>query len=260
MKSNDLTILFLSCDKYSDLWEPFFYCVHRYWPRCPYPMRLGSNTVSYPEKNINTVLSGPDRDWSSSLRAILGQIKTPYVFLWLDDMFPVSPVKPENFSQTVDFMIRHDAKHIHLEPTPQPDSVMPGGKYGIYEPGAPYRATVFGFWNIRCLYDLLLPGENPWNFEIMGSYRSRYTDGFYCAMQPILIRLNVVEKGRISQEAYEYCKAHSIPLNVNKRRVISNTKNIQSALQMLYFNAMMKVPWKIRLSAMNTLRKLLITY
>jgi len=175
-------------------------------------------------------------------------------------MFPVSAVKPENFSETLDFMIRSGAKHVHLEPTPSPDSVMPGGKYGIYERKAPYRATVFGFWNVACLYDLLLPGENPWNFEIMGSYRTRYTDGFYCAMQPIVIRLNVVEKGRISQGAYEYCRVHSIPLDPAKRPVISNAKNIQSVLQILYFNAVLKVPWKIRLAVMDTFRKLLITY
>lgn len=260
MKPNDLTILFLSCDKYSDLWKPLFYCVRKYWADCPYPMRLGSNTVSYPDKNIKTILSGPDKDWSSSLRAILDQIKTPYVFVWLDDMFPISYVKSGNFSQTVNFMIRHDAKHVHIEPTPRPDSVTPDGKYGIYEPKAPYRATAMGFWNVGYLNTLLLPGENPWNFEIMGSYRTRYTDGFYCAMQPIFTRLHVIEKGRIFQEAYAYCRVHSIPLAPAKRQVISNAKNIQSVLQIFYFNVVLKIPWKIRLAVMDTFRKLFITY
>lgn len=258
--SDDCTILVLSCDKYSDLWEPFFGQFWKYWPDCPYPVVLGSNTVESKNRKVKTILSGPDRDWSTSLRAILNQIHTPYVFIWLDDMFPIRGVDTSGFVEAQDFMVRNKARHMHVQSLPKPDSVVEDGKYGMYASGAPYRTTVFGFWEIRYLYDLLLPGENPWNFEIMGSYRSRYSDGFYCPMKPFITRLNVVEKGRIFADAYEYCKLHSIPLDTTRRPVIANTRSVRSNLQKYYFNAVLQVPWKLRLSLMNVLRKLLISY
>ena len=103
MKSQDVTILFLSCDKYADLWDPLFYCFHKYWPKCPYPYYLGSNTKKARIKNVQTLLSGPDTDWSSSFRAILSQISTPYIFLWLDDIFPTDQVNTRDFADALSF-------------------------------------------------------------------------------------------------------------------------------------------------------------
>ncbi len=259
-KKNDCTILVLSCDKYSDLWVPFFGQFWKYWPDCPYPVVLGSNTIGYKDPRVKTILSGPDRDWSSSLRAILEKISTPYIFLWLDDIFPIERIRTKDFSDALAFMIRNKGKHMHMGPSPSPDDILPDGKYGIYEKGAPYRATALGFWDISYLHDFLLPGENPWNFEIMGSYRTSYAEGFYCSMKPLFELLHVVEKGKIFQDAYEYCLAHSIALNTKKREVLSQESKLKSRIQIVIFNTVIKIPWRIRVAIMDVLRKLLISY
>lgn len=260
MKSGDITILFLSCDKYSDLWKSLFYCFHANWRNCPYPLYLGSNTVSYRDSKVKTLLSGPDKDWSSSLLLILNQITTQYVFIWLDDIFPVGTVSSADFARSLDFMKKNKAKHVHIQPSLTPDSTVANGKFGVIEKGAPYRVSALGFWDVSSLKSLLIPGESPWNFEIMGSYRSRYSDGFYILMKPLFDRIHVVEKGRYFKEAAEYCKTHTIPLSTNKRPVLSNTIFVKSELQKIYFNSIVAIPWKIRLSLMNILRKLLISY
>src|SRR5690348_1426676 len=105
--SKDLTILFLSCDKYSDLWKPLFYSFNKYWEDCPYTLSLGSNTLSFKSKKIKTILSGPDADWSTSLLRILAQVKTPYIFLWLDDIFPSKKIKSTDIAQAFDFFKKH---------------------------------------------------------------------------------------------------------------------------------------------------------
>jgi hypothetical protein len=230
------------------------------WKNCPYPLYLGSNTVSYKDSKVKTLLSGPDSDWSSSLQSILKQITTQYVFIWLDDIFPVGPVSSADFADALDFMKKNNAKHIHIQPALAPDSIVANGTFGVIEKGAPYRVSALGFWDVVCLKSLLIPGENPWNFEIMGSYRSRYTDGFYSLMKPLFDRIHVIEKGRYFKEAVEYCKAHNIPLSVDKRPVLSNTALIKSELQKIYFNSIVAISWKIRVAIMNTLRKLLISY
>lgn len=260
MKRSDLSILFISCDKYSDLWNPLFYCFDKEWKDCPYPLYLGSNTKAHRHSKVKTLLSGPDNDWSTSLKRQLSQVKTRYVFLWLDDMFPIEAIQTKVFSDIVQFMSDVSAKHIHMVPNPLPDSIVEGGKFGSYEKGAPYRATALGFWDVSYLSSLLIEGENPWNFEILGSYRTAYDEGFYCTMTPVFKRLHVVEKGKIFKDSAQYCKNHSIPLDTSKRAIIQNGNFIKSELQKIYFNSVIKIPWKQRVIAMNILRKLFISY
>jgi len=259
-KSSELSILFLSCDKYHDLWKPLFYCVNKYFKQDVYPVYLGSNTVAYKNKGLTTLFSGPDKDWSTSLLKILDQIKTPYIFLWLDDFFPISAINIARFSNVLHFMIKQKAKHIHVIPQPKPDQVITDGLYGMYEKKAPYRVTAFGFWEVEALKKLLLPGESPWNFEIMGSYRSSYMEGFYCAMKPVVVTINVVEKGKFFKDAYSYCKKQGIPLDVSKREVFAGTNYMKSELQKFIFDTIVNVPWKFRVAVMNVLRRIMISY
>ncbi len=260
MNKHDCTILILSCDKYADLWKPFFMLFRKHWPDCPYPVVLGSNTVTYKDLKVETLLSGPDKDWSTSFRSILQQIETPYVFLWLDDIFPIGPVDGKRFALALEFMKKHKAKYVHGAPNPAPDLVMENDTYGVYERGAPYRVTTFGFWEVNALKAILLSGEGPWKFEIMGSYRSSYTDGFYCTMQLLFKRLHVVEKGRIFQDAYEYCQRHGIPLSVSHRPLLGSAFHLKSEIQKVYFNTMIRIPWKIRVRLMDILRRMIISY
>jgi hypothetical protein len=256
----DCTILILSCDKYADLWKPFFQQFHKHWKDCPYPVVLGSNTVVYKNKKVRTILSGPDSDWSTSLLSILQQIETPYVFLWLDDIFPISDVRTKRFADALASLGKNDGVHMHMMPTPKPDEQLANGKYGVYKKGAPYRVNSVGFWGVAALRNLLLPGESPWSFEIMGSYRSSFTDGFYCSMKPLFERLHVIEKGKIFQDAHEYCQKHGIPLDLSKRPILASGRHLRSELQKIYFNTMILVPWQIRLAIMSVFRKLLISY
>ena len=36
----DMCILVVSCDKYADCWTPFSDCMRKFWPYCPYPVYL----------------------------------------------------------------------------------------------------------------------------------------------------------------------------------------------------------------------------
>ena len=37
---NKFAILIVSCDKYSDLWDPFFKLFFKFWPDCPFNIYL----------------------------------------------------------------------------------------------------------------------------------------------------------------------------------------------------------------------------
>lgn len=258
--SNQLAILFLSCDKYQDLWQPLFYCVRKYFKQKKYVLYLGSNTLSYEDKQIRTLLSGPDKDWSTSLIYILDKITTPYIFIWLEDMFPIETVDMDRFNDTLTFMIHNKAKHIQLSPYVKPDYKTDDGIYGVYEKGAPYRTTVLGFWEVKYLKELLISGESPWNFEVMGSYRCSFSEGFYCCMKPLIKVLHVVEKSKIYRNAFRYCIKHSIPIDVDKRLVMSDFERIGSGIKKINYLFMRNISWRVRLVIMNFLRKVFVSY
>src|SRR3989338_3266453 len=78
--TTDTSVLVVSCDKYQDIWKPFFTLFFRYWHDCPYPIYLGSNQRIYADQRVKTIAVGDDKDWSSGFRKMLEQIPQPYDF------------------------------------------------------------------------------------------------------------------------------------------------------------------------------------
>ena len=257
--SNDLGILVLSCDKFYDLWKPYFSLFQEYYDGSS-QVYLGSNTVTFEGDKITTIYSGEDTDWSTSCRNILRQIPNKYILLLLEDIFITSKIDSDKINQHLQYMKDNKAKHIHLAPTPKPDKWVLDQEFGVYEKGAPYRVNVVGYWDKEYLLSLLLDGESPWDFEIKGSYRTAYDDGFYCLQKPLFSSVHILEKGRWLPEAVNYNKKHNTSLEIEKRPILSSHTNFKSNLQEYYFNLMVKIPWKFRVKLMNVLRKLLISY
>jgi hypothetical protein len=257
--SNDLGILVLSCDKFCDLWRPYFSLFQEYYDGSS-QVYLGSNTVTFEGDKITTIYSGEDTDWSTSCRNILRQIPNKYILLLLEDIFITSKIDSDKINQHLQYMKDNKAKHIHLAPTPKPDKWVLDQEFGVYEKGAPYRVNVVGYWDKEYLLSLLLDGESPWDFEIKGSYRTAYHDGFYCLQKPLFSSVHILEKGRWLPEAVNYNKKHNTSLEIEKRPILSSHTNLKSNLQEYYFNLMVKIPWKFRVKLMNVLRKLLISY
>ena len=257
----DCAILVISSDRYSDLWDPFFHCFVKRWPKCPYKVYLGSNETKFENGNgVETILSGPDRDWSSSFLSILSQIPEKYLFIFLEDFFPISDVSSDVMLEHFEYMKRNGINHMHDLYDSIPCDGYIDKTYGVYEKGAPYRVNVYGFWNKECLSKLLIEGENPWNFEIMGSYRSSYFDNFYSMLQSPFKIMNMVEKGRYFKSAVDYAREQGIPLKLDKRVVIDSKSNLLSLSKMKFFILTNRISWRHRLKLMNTMRKILSCY
>lgn len=256
----EFAILVLSCDNYAHLWPAFFQCFFKHFPDCDYPVYLGSNTKTFSHSRVTTLLSGHDVDWSSSYLKILGQISQQRVFVILEDCLVTSEISSKKFAQIINFMISSNASHIKYWPGLNLDSTSSNPDFSFLDKGAPYRVTVCGFWDKLYLERLLLPGENPWNFEIFGSYRSSYSSGFYSLRVPLFSYKNTLEKGFWFQNALEWAQQEGLDLGVSQKSNLSFVSTIKSRIQIVYFNCVRKIPWRFRLKIMNLLRKLLISY
>jgi hypothetical protein len=260
MKDKKLAILILSCDKFRDVWTPFLNQFRRFFPSEDYQIYVGSNSVRCAEQGVIPIMSGDDPDWSTSYKRILAQIKEPKLFVILEDQFLASPIDSEGFQEALSFLIEKNALHIKYWANPLPNEVTDNPRIGIYHQGAPYRATVCGFWDREYLMSLLIEGENPWNFEILGSYRTSYSDGFYGLMRPLCENRNMIEKGCWIPQSVAWAREEGIVLDLDKRPLLEGGNQFVSRVKMLYFDLMLQVPWRWRVALMNKLRRVLISY
>ena len=260
MSDHRLAILVLSCDKYADLWPSFLQQFRRFFPVEDYPLYLGSNQVRCKDPDVITILSGDDPDWSTSLKRILAQIEEPKLFVILEDLFLSSTVDIEGFKAALSFLFEKNAMHIKYWERQLPYGPTNNPRIGIYQKEAPYRATVCGFWDKKYLMNLLIEGENPWNFEILGSYRTSYLDGFYGLTRPLCTYRNMIEKGFWIPQSIAWANREGIALELDKRPLLKGENQLLSRAKMLYFYWMLRIPWRWRVRLMNKLRRALISY
>jgi len=262
MKNTQCAILILSCDKYADLWSPFFEAFFKNWLDCPYQIYLGSNLKKFSDKKVRTILSGKDIDWSTSYLKILSQIPEKYILVWPEDAFIITKVNTTLINSCFTYLEQKKAKHIQACPiVPADTKNIPKNQYfGTYEKTRPYRINVKGFWDKKYLQSILIKGESPWHFEVIGSYRTSYEDGFYFSSKPIFDYIHIVEKGKLIRSRLNLCKTNKIRLDISKRRIQNYFEQILSYIGMQLVYLILNINWKIRLSIMNFFRKILFCY
>lgn len=212
-----VAILVPSCDKYADLWQPFFSLLNLYWPDCPYCIYLVSNYLEPKIEGVRTLKVGEDVSWSDSLCKALGMIKEDYVLLFLEDLFLSKHVNTASVLSVVTGAIESGANYIRLNPYPGPD-VKITETIGLISPGSIYRAsTVMSVWKKSVLNSLLISGENAWQFEIDGSKRSDKYGHFYSTYTDHINVVNAVIKSKWCREGITHMRRHGICPEVNAR-------------------------------------------
>lgn len=102
----DLTVVIISCDNYSDLWGPFFQLYKKYFPQvlktyiltetkdCPYAETI---KVNYP-RELGT----------KRVRESLKQIDSKYILLLSDDFFLMNDVELDRIQEVLDMFEDED--------------------------------------------------------------------------------------------------------------------------------------------------------
>ena len=230
--NNSTAILVLSCDKYAAIWPSFFDFFFKYWSDCPFPIYLGTNSEKYNRSNVIQVFSNKKTTWSEELTAILNQIKEENIIIILEDYFIYEKVNNNDIYKCIDALQKHDAAYIKLGCFPkQYDSLWPGkalaGDSGFIEieKGSQYRLCLqTALWNKNILKELLIPSENPWQFEIEASKRSNKLDHVFLRVLsnpskkqvhgPITYYCTALSAGKWMRGAIKLCKKNNIKANI----------------------------------------------
>ncbi len=223
--NNQFAVLVVSCDKYSDLWGPFFQLFWRFWPDCPFNVYLLNNNANPNIPRVTNITIGNDISWSDNLLKGVGQIREKYVFLFLDDIFLRGFVNTQEVLQTFSWMMSYNAKYMRM----MPSRLVPAG---VIPKGAIYRtSTSLSVWETNVLLDLLKPGESAWDFEVNGTVRSDDYDGFYCTSKTYFHVMHGVIKGKWQRSVVNKLKSLGIVVNLKGRKVMTPLENMASLLK-----------------------------
>jgi len=223
---NKFAVLVLSCDKYSDLWDPFFKLLFKFWPDCPFNVYLLSNYKITNFPKVKTINIGEDISWSDNLYKGLNLLKEDYLFLLLEDLFLIDFVNTDKIFNLFDLALNISANYLRIEPSPKPDK-----KYneliGIVSKGTLYRATsAVCIWKKKVLLKLLKTSETAWDFEINGSTRSDEYDNFFSTFEKYFYLINGCIRGKWQRSTIKKIKSLGIQIDLNKREVMTLEETI----------------------------------
>ncbi len=219
-------VLVVSCDKYSDLWRPFFEVFKRFWSDCPFNVYLLSNKLNADIPQIKNLIVGDDISWSDNLRKGVSQIREDYILLFIEDLFLYNHVKTEKVLKIFNWISESGADYVRMNPLTKPDK--PYNKLvGIVSKGTVYRtSTVMSVWKKDVLLGLLGPGESAWDFEVYGTARSDNYDGFYSTWENHFPTINAVIKSKWQRSAVKKLSSLRVDIDLKKREVMTLAETI----------------------------------
>lgn len=175
------TVVVCSCDKYSDLWEPFFTLFHAYWPECPYPVVLNTESKVYARNDMEIRVFSPYKEgetvpYGKRMKDCLSAVETTYVLLMLDDFFLRDKVNQEKMDRMIEWLETNpDVTCFNFDCVKDEYDIADGrfegfkrrSKYGDYR----YNMQA-GIWRTEALINAWKEFESPWQWEVFGNMRS----------------------------------------------------------------------------------------
>jgi len=215
-----LPVLVISCDRYADLWRPFFELFWRRWPDCPGPVYLGTNFAGYDDSRVRTLRIGADVTWASGVLKMLDQIDAPYLIVMLEDFLLMEQVDNARIERLADIAMAEGLGCLRLYSIFPPDAAVQGyPELGAFPPGSNWRITAqAAIWRADTLRRLLVPGFSAWDFEMVGSQMSEFMpDPIWGVMTPALVYDHAVEKGRWRPQGLEICRQAGVAVDASAR-------------------------------------------
>ena len=250
--ANQITFLVVSCDKYKDLWDPFFKCLFEFWEDCPFEICLASNYFHYPDKRVRTIAIGDDKDYSTNISIILKEIRTPWLIFWFEDAWISTKIDTGYLLNIINEAINENVGSLKL--TNDYPWVYSVNKVDIIAPipkGVKYRGAIgMSLYKKELLNNLIKSGESAWDLD--KSTRSNLmSDKFYALTtygmkRPIFIFKHAVVKRKWTYSTPNFLKKHGFENLINNREKESLIEYIYGNIYQfrLKLLKLFKIYWK----------------
>ena len=242
--TQDMCILVVSCDKYADCWEPFSLCMQKFWPDCPYPVYLATETKEAPRNSIyKTALHSQNQSWTGLLREVCNQISEEYIFLVLEDHWVADTVQTGKIIDTLDALRQNPSVGLIYLDFPQKNFPIWKIDPAFYEitPNTAYRLSAGpsiwrkSFLLLTCSVDI-----DAWNFERLKSFdRSTFSYTVLACCHSQYKRVDV--SGAILRRKWQsfvpkFAKEQNIHIDFSQRKIMSFQDNVKICIKSFIFN------------------------
>ena len=179
-----MTIVISSTDSYQDCWNPFFSLFERFMDdMSKFKIYLITDNVTYNDhsfvKTILTSKKGKILPWSDRIKFALDHIEDESFLLLLEDYFLYSSINFTELKRLKSILNNYpnigSIKIVNHHNSNLIDSSFKDLK--IIKKFSSYRISLQPtLWKKDFLKELLIKGENPWHFEILGTFRSFFVN------------------------------------------------------------------------------------
>jgi hypothetical protein len=219
-----IAMLVVSCDRYSDLWEPCFRLLDKYWPERDFDVYLMSNFMDFEWPGVKVIKVGEDISYSDNLRAAVAQVPEQWLLLWLEDLLLCAPVRNDRVMSIIGAAQRRGAGYLKLSPDmPLSYESASSDEVGPVPKGVRYRSAIgASFYRRQTLLRLLTPGASAWDLD-RSEICDELPDEFLAltvpsAKNPPIPHLNAVIKGRWTIGMKTFLETEGLGEYVNRRR------------------------------------------
>lgn len=162
------SVVVVSCDKYKELWTPFFSLWEKYWTDRAADVVIVTDELqveNLPER-VENLCCGKDISFSGKIRYALEKVREEYVLFLLDDFFLKEVCDNTQLNKIVEYMQRNKVDYCRLIDIPK---TLPKNKLYVEIPeNLPYGVNLqMGIWKKNTLKRCLEGQElNPWELEV----------------------------------------------------------------------------------------------
>jgi hypothetical protein len=227
-----LAILVLSCDKYQDVWPVFEQSFKAAWPENQHTVYLLTNEIAAAPEFFKILSTGQDISWSDSLAVALKKIPEPFVLTVMDDAFWLPTLNVTALQRQLNECVASGNSYSRLSGSAPPVRSSP--HLNQIPPSAMYRTSLHGaVWKKSVLNELLISGENAWQFEVIGTERSRRIQDFYASGINYLPSVHGIEKGIWLPEALAQLRSIGITPEIGQRKVMAASAKRSRSISMV---------------------------
>ncbi len=239
-KDQLISMLVLSCDNYSDLWDDFFNLREKFWPDCPYKWYVVTESKDYPREGVEVIKCGKELNWAARFRKAVQTVDTPYISIFLEDYFINAPIDNNRIENLITFVNEHHVDYLDLGNVFRHKINASNKKYYadhlvIIDKHLRYGLdTAAAIWKKEYILEKLGDGDySAWKFESDRCEEAASVDGYnglILADDRIsfnVSRIPVVVQGMFYPPIINDFKKRGYEINTSKRHVMSLSQRLK---------------------------------
>ena len=222
---NDFSIIILSCNSYSDLWDNNIFLLEKNWKNHPNYMIVSDGLGDYYHNQQKNVAIINDQQSNRIIEAV-ANCKSKYILLTLDDYFISETINNEKIENILMFLKMNNLQYARLYKKPKI-------KKSVIDKETGYRFLNFlncvyevnfypGIWDKEALLNVLRKNETIWQSEVMLTKRFKNSgyQGIAVYDKKVFPFKDIVRKGKYLRSAFRFLKKEHLYISDRKVRTI----------------------------------------